>query len=101
MDNQKESKFRIVYRRSSLAVKCIILAAILMCSGVLCFLGVSIVSNRRETEALKAQGAELEQENEKIRQNTNELGTPQSTQRIAREELGLVDKDTIIFETTE
>lgn len=101
MEQKKESKLRLVYRRSSLAVKCIVLVAILLCSSVLVWLGISIKINQQKTEQERAQAAELEQENAQQQQKNNELGTPQSTQRIAYEELGLVDPDTIIFETTE
>lgn len=101
MEKQKEGRFRLVYRRSSLAVKCIVLTAILLCSGVLVWLGISINVNQRKAEEAKARAAELEQEQQRLEENISELGTPQSTQRIASEELGLVDPDTVIFETTE
>lgn len=101
MEQKKENKVRLVYRRSSLAVKCIILTAILLCSGVLVWLGISIKINQQKAAEAKAKAAQLVQEQERLEQNIDELGTPQSTQRIAGEELGLVDPDTIIFETTE
>lgn len=101
MEKQNEGRFRLVYRRSSLAVKCIVLTAILLCSGVLVWLGISIKINQRKTAEEAARAAELIRQQEKLQQDINQLGTPQSTQRIAYEELGLVDPDTIIFETTE
>lgn len=101
MEKQNEGQVRFVYRRSSLAVKCIVLTAILLCSGVLVWLGVSININQRKAAEAKARAAELVQEQQKLEQDISQLGTPQSTQRIAYEELGLVDPDTVIFETTE
>ena len=48
--------------------------------------------------ALQHQAAVLEQQNEELRQDIEALGTADSIREIAREELGLVDPDTIIFE---
>ena len=55
--------------------------------------------NSAETEKLRAEAAALERENSKLVQYIDELGTVQGIMRIAQEKLGLVEPDTIIFNT--
>ena len=40
----------------------------------------------------------MEQENDDLQEKTDQLGTSSSIKEIAREELGLVDPDTILIE---
>lgn len=101
MGKQIFSRIRLVYRRSSVAVKCVVLTAIILCSATLVIMGITINQQRVKLAEAQARAAELEQENSRLQQNIDELGTPESTQRIAREEAGLVPTDTVIFETTE
>ncbi len=101
MEKKKTSQFRLVYRRSSLAVKLIVLVTVVLCTAVLITIGIMTHSYKKRTAEANARNAELIQENQDKEQQISELGTPQSDQRIAYEELGLVDPDTIIFETTE
>ena len=51
-----------------------------------------------ETRNLKDEAAAVEQANEDLKEKKDNLGSVQSVQDIAREELGLVDPDTIILE---
>lgn len=98
---QMLGKFKLVYRRSSLAVKCIVLGAIICCTATLVVLGIFIGRENAKTAAATQQAAELEQENARKEQNVNQLGTPESDDRIAREEAGLVDPDTVIIDITD
>lgn len=52
----------------------------------------------QETENLKDEAAAIEQKNEDLQQKTDDLGSVQSVEDIAREELGLVDPDSVIIE---
>ena len=94
-------KIRLVYHRSSPLLKCVVLAAIVLCTASLLILRGAIGQTRQETEKKRAEAARLEQENRKIAKHIAELGTIQSIKRIAGEELGLVDPDTIFYETEE
>ena len=47
---------------------------------------------------LKDEASGLEYANEELERKTEELGSVQSIQDIAREELGLVDPDTVIID---
>ena len=51
-----------------------------------------------EIDALKDEASGLEYANEVLEQKTEELGSVQSIQDIAKEELGLVDPDTTIID---
>ena len=50
---------------------------------------------------LRQQAAILDQRNDELRRDIDELGTTDSVRKIAQEELGLVDPDTIIFENAD
>ena len=51
-----------------------------------------------ETQNLKDEAAALEQSNDELQEKTDNLGSVQSIEEIAREELGLIDPDTVIIE---
>ena len=51
-----------------------------------------------EIDALKDEASGLEYANQVLDQKTEELGSIQSIQDIAKEELGLVDPDTILID---
>ena len=51
-----------------------------------------------QIDALKEEASGLEYANEVLEQKTEELGSVQSIQEIAKEELGLVDPDTILID---
>lgn len=52
----------------------------------------------QETENLQDEAAAIEQKNEDLQQKKDELGSVQSVEDIARDELGLVDPDSVIIE---
>lgn len=103
MANRKNplGRIRLVYRRSSPLMKSVVLAAIVLCTAALLILRGSIRQLKQTTDDLRAEAAALEQENEKLEKSIAELGTIQSIKRIAGEELGLVDPDTVFFEPVE
>jgi cell division protein FtsL len=90
-------RIRLVYRRSSLLLKCVVLVTILLSTAALITLRISILEVEARTEALRTQAAELELSNEELQERIAELGTIQSVIRIAGEKLGLVTPDTSFF----
>lgn len=92
------SRIRLVYRRSSPLLKCVVMAAIVLSMAAILTLRSSILELRSNTEDLRQEAAGLEQENQKLEKSIAELGTVQSIKRIAREKLGLVDPDSIFFD---
>ena len=88
---------RLVYRRSSTLVKCVVLAAIILSTAALVILRASIQTAQDRQQDLQQQAAQLEQDNRMLTQYIAELGTVQSVKRIATQELGLVDPDSQFF----
>lgn len=100
MSNRKNpfSRIRLVYRRSSTLLKCAILAVIVLSTAALLTVHFTIAQTQRNTEALRRQAAQLEQENRQLTQAIAEIGSVQSIKRIAMEELGLVDPNSRFFD---
>ena len=100
MANRKKpfSRIRLVYRRSSPLLKCVVLTAIVLSTVTLTVLYLTIGQTRQQTEALRYEAARLEQENRQLTEAIAEAGTVQSIKRIAMEQLGLVDPDSRFFD---
>ena len=88
---------RLVYRRTSLPVKCLVLAMLVLSTLALMTLRAALTSARENYDIARARAQALEQENHRLRQSISQLGTVQSVTDLARELLGLVDPDTVIF----
>ena len=88
---------RLVYRRSSTLVKCVVLATVVVSTMALVVLRISIQANQGQQKDLQLQAAQLEQENRALTRQIAELGTVESVKRIATSELGLVDPDSQFF----
>ena len=103
MSNRKKpfSRIRLVYRRSSPQLKCVVLVAVILSTAALLTIHFFIGQNQQELEHLRNQAARLEQENQQLDQQTGEIGTVQSIKRIAQEELDLVDPESVIFHTVD
>ncbi len=95
------SRIRLVYRRSSTLLRCVVLAAVVLSIAAIVALGAVTRQYRMQTEEYRQQAALLEQENRKLEKYISQLGTVQGVKRIAREELDLVDPDDIFFQTNE
>lgn len=100
MANRKNPfrRIRLVYRRSSMLLKCAVLAVIVLSTAALLTIHFAIGQTRQEAESLREQAARLEQENRDLTEAIAEVGTVQSIKRIAMEELGLVDPDSEFFD---
>ena len=88
---------RFVYRRTSLLMKCVILATVVLCAAALVALRVSIQASKAQQADLNQQAAQLIQENRELTKSIAELGTVESVKRIAELELGLVDPNSQFF----
>ena len=89
---------RLVYRRSSTLLKCVVLATIILSTAALVILRTSIQAEKSQQAQLQEQAAQLQQENEMLTRYIAELGTVQSVKRIATLELGLIDPDVQFFD---
>ena len=70
----------------------------MMSTVALLTIHLSIRQTRQDTEALRQQAAQLEQENRELTESIAQVGTVQSIKRIAMEKLGLVDPDSEFFD---
>ena len=91
------SRIRLVYRRSSTALKCVVLATLVVCSVALVSLSVSLYKTKQKTEELRNQAIELQEENRQLQQSIDLADTVEGVKQIAQEELGLVDPEAEFF----
>lgn len=92
------SRIRLVYRRSSTLLKCVVLTTIVLSTICLMVLRGAILEEQDKAEDLRKEAAQLEQKNKRLEQYMSELGTVEGIKNIAFDRLDLVDPDTIIFQ---
>ena len=90
-------RIRLVYRRSPMLLKILVLVTILVSAAALLALRGALLGYQQQKQALQAQALQLQQENAKLTECIAELGTDASIRRIAMEELGLIDPDAQFF----
>lgn len=96
MANKSGIQVKLV--RGSILGKILVLVALVSSIGCLIWLRGAILEEKKEADTLRAQAAQLEQENSRLETYVQQLGTVQGIIRIAQEELGLVQPDTVIFD---
>ena len=94
-------RIRLVYRRSSLFLKILVLVTILASTAALLALRSQLQDYREQSQILHSQAVGLQQENAELTAKIAALGTKDSIRRIATEELGLVDPNAQFFNTGE
>ena len=92
-------RIRLVYRRSPLFLKILVLVTILASAAALLALRGSMLGYQQQRQALQSQAVALQQENAELTQRIAELGTKAGIRRIAIEELGLMDPTAQFFNT--
>ena len=95
------SRIRLVYRRSSTLLKCVVLGTIVVCTAALLVLRATLADQQQQQEDLRNQAAILEEENRELENRIDDLGSVQSVEQIAQDELGLVNPDTVILNPVE
>ena len=96
--NTPPKKVKVEVRPASNILKIILTVLILF--SIVALIALRWVHNGILTQIddLKEEASELEHANEELEQKTQELGSVQSIEDIAQEELGLVDPDTILID---
>ena len=89
---------QLVFRRSSNARKILVAVFILFGIAALFVLQGATAHMRAQNAALENQAAQLEQDNTELRGDIDALGSVQSVEEIAQEELGLVSPDTVLIQ---
>lgn len=94
-------RIRLVYRRSSTLTKAVVLSAIVLSMAALIAVQLSNDAALGRIQDLANQAGQLEQENQQLEENIDGLGSADSVEQIAKDELGLVDPDTVVIEPEE
>ena len=89
---------KVVVRQSPAALKIVLIVLILFSMATLAALRWVHNGILEETENLREEASALEHANTELVEKTEELGSVKSLEDIAREELGLVDPDTVIID---
>ena len=92
------SRIRLVYRPSSLLLKCIVAAMLVVATMALLALRGGILQLQHSTDELKKEAAGLESANHQLQEDIGLKNTVAGILKIAKEKLGLVDPDSVIFE---
>ncbi len=88
---------RFVVRPAPALLKIIVIALILFSMAALAALSWVRQNLQTQTEGMRGEVAALEQENADLNRKIEGLGSVESVQEIAREELGLADPNTVII----
>ena len=80
---------------------CAVLVSILLSGVAMGVIALRCNSVQANTQSLRNQAIALEGENERLTQDIQQLGTPQSIRKLAAELLGLVDPDSVFFNPVE
>ena len=91
-------RIRIIFRRESLGLKIAVLALITLSLAALVLIWVYTQDAKADYEARRAEAIAYEYANSRLQESIDSLGTVQGIFQIAREELGLVDPNTVIID---
>lgn len=95
---EKLKLIKLRLRPSPRSTKIMLIVAILFAMTALIALRMVITDLDNRAEDLRNKAAALEQDNKDLQENIGILGSVQSIIQIARDELGLVDPDTVILD---
>ena len=94
-DEMRQFKFKI--KPGSLRTTIAVTVAVAIALAALLVLHSVTTDARTRAEQYRAQAQQLEQENQALEDKIDNLGTLEGIKDIAKEELGLVDPDTVII----
>ena len=94
---EKLKLIKLRLRPSPRSTKIMLIVAILFAMIALIALRMAITDLNNREEDLRQKASALEQDNQDLQENIGILGSVQSIIQIARDELGLVDPDTVIL----
>lgn len=99
MAEQKKlfGKVQIVWSRSTTLLKALVILLIVFSMVALVALNWVRASIQKQTEAVRAEAAAVEDRNEVLKERMEDISSIDSVQEIAKEELGLVSPNTILI----
>ena len=89
---------QITFQKSSPLVKVVVICAILLFSGAMITMRISQRDIEKQTAQMEREAALLIEENEELAEKIDDVGSVQSIQDIAQEELDMVYPDTVFLE---
>ena len=92
-------KIQLEFGKASPLVKTVISAAIALSTVALISLRLAQWDAENTTQQLLERADQLQRENAQLQEMVDDLGTVSSIRRIAAQELGLVDPNTVIFDS--
>ena len=92
-------KIRSEFGKASPLVKTVISASIALSAMALISLRVAQWDAEASAQELWERAADLQRENAQLQEMVDDLGTVSGIRRIAAQELGLVDPNTVIFDS--
>ena len=97
MKEFKTGKFKVKLRSAPVKLKAVLIVLIVLSMAAL--LALRWVHNgiQAETQRKTEQAAAMEGENADLQEKIDSIGSVQSIRQIARDELGLVDPDTVLI----
>ncbi len=91
-------RFRLVYKRSKPLTKIVVLCAIVFSMVTLLALRQQLLDTQALKDSLNDKASQLEQEQDQLEDKINSLGSVDSVEQIAKDELDLVDPDSVIIQ---
>ena len=95
---RKLKRIRLVFRQSTPLTKAAVCSAVVLALVALLGLNIAIGAAADSTASMADEAARLEQENKELQENIDSLGSADSVGKIAEDELGLVDPDTVVID---
>lgn len=97
-ENIRHKKSKVEIRPAPTVLKIVLILLIVF--SIAALVGLRWVHNglRDEIQDLKQEAAALEQDNADLQEKIDDLGSVQSVKDIARDEMGLVDPNTILID---
>ena len=94
----KKNKVRIVFRHSSLLLKCAVLASIVVSVVALTVIRINIDGANARENAARVEAAKYEREIAHTETLIQQKDTVEGSKHIATEKLGLVDPGTVYYQ---
>ena len=89
---------KVEYSRSHPLTKVVVIALIVLSMAALITLSWSQADMRRQIEEMRREVAQLESENQDLREKIDKLDSVEGVENIAQDQLDLVDPDTIVID---
>lgn len=93
------SKYKLVYRPAKPALKIALLGVLVLSTAALVTMSIAIGNHRAKIAAAEERQQALIAEKQDNQDKIDKLGSKDGVKEYAEEELGMVDQDTVIFES--